>query len=82
MVRYLGYVAGTLTIASFLPQAIRTWRTKQTRDLSLGMFVLLATSASLWTIYGTLSEDWPVVITNGAVVVLTLSIGVAKLRYR
>ncbi|MEP6999180.1 MAG: SemiSWEET transporter [bacterium] len=78
----LGYVAGTLTVASFLPQVIRAWRTKQTRDLSLSSFALLMTAGALWIVYGALSRDWPVVATNGGMVALTGALAVAKMRYR
>ena len=78
----LGYVAGTLTVASFLPQVVRAWRTRRTRDLSLGSFALLMTAGSLWIIYGALSRDWPVVATNGGMVVLTGALAVAKMRYK
>ncbi len=45
MIHYLGYFAGTLTVLSFLPQVIRTWRSRQTRDLHFGMFALLVTAS-------------------------------------
>ena len=78
----LGYVAGALTVTSFLPQVIRAWRTKRTRDLSLGSFALLTAASSLWIVYGALSRDWPVVATNSGMVMLTGALAVAKLRYR
>ncbi len=82
MTALLGYLAGAITVASFLPQVVRTWRTRQTRDLSLGMFVLLVTSGTLWVIYGFLTDAAPVVITNVAMVVLNLALVVAKLRFK
>lgn len=78
----IGYVAAVLTVASFVPQAIRVWRTKSTTDLSLGMIVLLVTSAALWIFYGSWRADWPVVLTNGANVMLIGSILIAKLKYK
>ncbi|HEY3114753.1 MAG TPA: SemiSWEET transporter [Gemmatimonadaceae bacterium] len=81
MIHYLGYFAGTLTVASFLPQVIRTWKTHQTRDLHLGMFALLVTASSLWIVYGIIIEDWPVIITNLGMVALNGAIGFAKLRF-
>ena len=78
----LGYAAGTLTVASFLPQVVRAWRTKRTRDLSLSSFALLMTAGSRWILYGALSRDWPVVATNGGMVALTGALAVAKVRYR
>ena len=51
MIGLLGFVAGVLTVGSFVPQVVRTWRTRRTGDLSFGMFALLATSGSLWMLY-------------------------------
>jgi MtN3 and saliva related transmembrane protein len=78
----LGYGAGIITVVSFVPQVVRAWRTKQTRDLSLGSFALLITAGSLWVIYGATSRDWPVVATNSGMVVLSLALATAKVRYR
>lgn len=81
MIRYLGYFAGFLTVVSFLPQVVRTWRSRQTGDLSLGMFSLLVTASMLWIIYGAIIGDWPVILTNVGMVLLNGSIGVAKVRF-
>jgi MtN3 and saliva related transmembrane protein len=82
VIHYLGYFAGVLTVASFLPQVVRAWRTKQTRDLSLAMFALLITSGSLWMLYALANRDWPVLATNGGMVALNAALAAAKLRYR
>ncbi len=82
MIQYLGYFAGVLTVASFMPQVIRSWRTRQTRDLSLGMFTLLTTASTLWILYGVLTTDWPVILTNSGMVALNGALAVAKIRYR
>jgi MtN3 and saliva related transmembrane protein len=82
LIDYLGYVAGLLTVGAFLPQVIRTWRTKQTRDLSLATFGLLISTGSLWMIYGMLTDDWPVIAANAGIVVLNVALVLAKLRYR
>lgn len=81
MIRYLGYFAGLLTVGSFLPQVIRTWQTRQTKDLSLGMFALFATASSLWIIYGIVTADWPIIVTNSGMVAMNGALAVAKLRY-
>ncbi len=82
MIQYLGYFAGLLTVGSFLPQVIRSWRTRQTRDLSLGMFALLTTASALWILYGVMTADWPVILTNTGMVALNGALAVAKVRYR
>jgi MtN3 and saliva related transmembrane protein len=81
MVSQLGYVAGAITVASFLPQVVRAWRSRQTRDLSLASLALLITAGSLWVVYGALSRDWPVVITNSGMVTLLLVLAGAKARF-
>jgi MtN3 and saliva related transmembrane protein len=82
MVNELGYVAGMVTVASFLPQVVRAWRTRQTRDLSLASLALLITAGSMWILYGALSRDWPVVATNSGMVGLLVLLAAAKVRYR
>ena len=82
MVNELGYVAGVVTVASFLPQVVRAWRTRQTRDLSLVSLALLITAGSMWILYGALSRDWPVVATNLGMVGLLVLLAAAKVRFR
>ncbi|AHG89168.1 hypothetical protein J421_1631 [Gemmatirosa kalamazoonensis] len=79
---YVGYAAGFLTVASYVPQVVRTWRTKETKDLSYGMFGLLVTAAALWITYGALSSQWPVIATNVGCGVLNVAILAAKIRFR
>ena len=77
----LGYIAGAVTVAAFLPQVVRAWRTRQTRDLSLGSFTLLITAATLWIAYGAFTGDWPVIATNAGMLALNAALAVAKRRY-
>ena len=81
MVSELGYVAGVVTVASFLPQVVRAWRTRQTRDLSLASLALLITAGSMWILYGALSRDWPVVATNSGMVGLLVLLAAAKVKH-
>jgi MtN3 and saliva related transmembrane protein len=82
MVSQLGYVAGAITVASFLPQVVRAWRTRQTRDLSLSSLALLIMAGTLWILYGALSRDWPVIATNAGMVALLMLLAAAKVRFR
>ena len=79
---YIGYAAGALTVASYVPQVVRVWKTKETKDLSYGMFGMLVTAAVLWITYGALSSQWPVIATNVGCGVLNVAILAAKIRYR
>jgi MtN3 and saliva related transmembrane protein len=78
---YVGYFAGALAVVSLVPQVLRAWRTKHTRDLSIRTFLLLITSGVLWITYGALASDWPVIATNAGMVALNGAILGAKLRY-
>ena len=80
-VAYLGYAAGLLTVASYVPQVVRVWRTKETKDLSYGMFGMLVSAAALWITYGMLSEQWPVIATNVGCGLLNVAILAAKIRF-
>ncbi len=78
----LGAIAGTLTTIAFVPQVVKTWRTRSTHDISLGMFALFSTGLVLWLIYGALIGSLPIVITNLVTLVLALTILFFKLRYK
>ncbi|OSQ38784.1 SemiSWEET transporter [Thalassospira mesophila] len=77
----LGLLAGSLTTLAFLPQVIRTWRTRSTADISLGMFLVLCAGIALWFVYGVLNGDWPVIIANGLTFLLAATILGFKLRH-
>jgi len=67
----LGLVAAFLTTIAFLPQVIKTWRSRSAKDLSLGMFAIFSTGILLWLIYGILINDLPIILAN--IFTLTLS---------
>ena len=77
----IGLMAAICTTGSFLPQVIRAWRTRSTRDVSAWMFILLVTGNSLWLVYGTLIGDLPLVIANLVTLGLVGIILALKLRY-
>ncbi|NJL83345.1 MAG: SemiSWEET transporter [Chloroflexaceae bacterium] len=70
----LGLIAGTLTTLSFVPQVLKTWKTRSTKDISLTMFSLFCTGVLLWIIYGISTQDAPVVIANSATLLLASTI--------
>lgn len=77
----VGTAAGLITVLSFIPQAVRAWRTKHTKDLSRGTFVLLVVQSAGWLAYGLLVGQAPIIWTNAGVLLITLSILVAKFTY-
>lgn len=80
-IEILGLTAGSLTTVAFLPQVIRTWKTKSARDISLGMFLIFCTGVFLWLVYGLLKHDTPIVVANVLTFLLASTILVFKLRY-
>ncbi|MBK7502353.1 MAG: SemiSWEET transporter [Polaromonas sp.] len=78
----IGYIAATLTTASFVPQAWHTFRTKDVRGISLGMYSAFTAGIALWLVYGWMLSAWPIVIANTITLVLASLILVMKLRYR
>ena len=78
----LGFVAGTLTTAAFVPQVVKAWRTRSTHDISLWMFALFNTGLVLWLAYGVLIGSWPIVVSNIVTLALALTILYFKLRYK
>ncbi len=78
----LGLAAAALTTAAFLPQVIKAWRTRRTRDISLGMFLVLCLGIILWLVYGVLRGDLPLVIGNAVTLVLAGTILALKLKYK
>ncbi len=78
----LGLLAGVLTTLSFLPQVIKAWKSRSTRDISLGMFLMFCTGVLLWIIYGILVADAPVIAANVLTFLLAATILILKLRYR
>jgi len=78
----VGYCAATLTTCSFAPQAWLTFRTRDVRGISLGMYSVFAAGVALWLAYGLALQAWPIVAANAITLALALAILAMKLRYR
>lgn len=79
---WIGYAAATLTTASFVPQALHTFRTKDVRGISLAMYSAFVVGILLWLVYGLLLGAWPIVIANAVTLTLAAAILAMKLKYR
>jgi len=78
----VGYIAGTLTTISFVPQVIRAWKMRETRDLSLAMLVLFGIGILLWTLYGFQVGSLPIIAANVITFALILVLLFLKVRYK
>ena len=64
LITILGLFAGILTTISFLPQVIKIWKTKSGKDVSFGMVCTYIAGACMWLVYGFISKDLPILMTN------------------
>jgi len=78
----IGYVAGTLTTVSFLPQLIKTWRCRSAREISWGLLLVFAAGVTLWLIYGLALRSAPIIVANVATLILVLLILGLKVYYQ
>jgi MtN3 and saliva related transmembrane protein len=79
-VTLIGMAAGTLTTISFLPQVVKTWRTRSTKDISTGMFVMFCAGLLLWVVYGLSIGSAPVILANVTTFTFAFVILLLKLR--
>lgn len=78
----LGFAASVLTISAFLPQVIKAWKTKLTKDVSSLMFFMLIIGNILWLVYGVLINSLPIVITNILISIFASTILILKIKYK
>ena len=82
VITVLGFIAGALTTISFLPQAIKAFKTKSTKDISLEMFIAFSTGVFLWIVYGLYVNSLPVIIANVTTFIFAVTILFFKVRYK
>ena len=79
---FLGYFAGFLTTVAFVPQVIKTWKTKSADDFSLAMLLIWCTGIACWVAYGFLLNAKPIILWNLATSLLAGAILVMKLKFK
>jgi MtN3 and saliva related transmembrane protein len=77
----MGTVAAILTTVSFVPQALRIVRTRDTHSLSLPMYLVFTAGVGFWLGYGLVLGSWPMIVANAITFVLAVTILALKLRY-
>lgn len=78
---WLGYAAAVLTSASFIPQAVMTIRTRDTRGISRGMYIIFTVGVAFWLMYGLWLGSWPMIFANTVTFGLAATILVLKIRF-
>ncbi len=82
LVTLIGLAAASLAAISFLPQAVKTWKTKSARDISFKMLIVLLAESFLWIIYGNYINSLPVIASNLITFLLVSILLVFKIKYR
>lgn len=80
MITFIGFLAAFCTTAAFVPQAIKVYKTRQTKDISLGMFLLMTMGLLSWLLYGILITDLPIILANTISLLLALYILIMKMQ--
>ncbi len=76
-----GFIAAALTTIAFLPQVIKTWRTKKAEDVSIVMLLMFITGLLFWIVYAIQAHALPVLIANVITFILNVIILTLKLIY-
>lgn len=75
---YIGSFAATCTTIAFIPQAVKSYRTRDLSGISLPMYAIFTSGVALWLVYGLLKQDWPIIIANAITVALSAMILILK----
>ncbi|MFP4012691.1 MAG: SemiSWEET transporter [Chitinispirillaceae bacterium] len=78
----IGLAAGVLTTVSFLPQVIKTYKSRSAKDLSLVMFSLFTLGVLMWLVYGIGISKTPIIVANSVTLVLAFTLLGFKLKYK
>ena len=82
IVKYIGFFAAFCTTIAFLPQAIKVFKSKSTKDISLYMFLIFTTGVLSWLVYGLIINDMPIILANAVTLILSFFILVYKIKYK
>lgn len=81
-IEILGLIAAAFTTSAFVPQVIKAWKHKSTKDISLTMYLIFLCGLTLWFIYGMHHESLSIMLANGITGILAVIVIVLKLKYK
>jgi MtN3 and saliva related transmembrane protein len=82
IITVIGLVAALFTTISLFPQLLKVWKTKSTKDISIGMFAFFCSGVFLWFIYGLFLNNYPIIIANSLAFIQALVILGFKAKYK
>ena len=77
----IGFIAGTFVAVSVLPQIIKSWKTKSTKDIAISWSVINLIGQILWVYYGFLLGSYSLIVMSGISLVMNISMIVLKLKH-
>jgi MtN3 and saliva related transmembrane protein len=77
----IGYGAAILTTAAFVPQALKSWFSRDLSGVSLSMYSLFTLGVALWLLYGILLQSWPIILANLITLLLASLVLSLKIRH-
>lgn len=80
-VEIIGFVAGLLVATSVLPQVIKSWKTKSTKDISIAWSAINLIGQILWIVYGVYIQSASLVVMSSITLAMNISMVVLKLRF-
>lgn len=78
----IGYAAATLTTLAFIPQTLKSWRSRDLSGVSLSMYSLFTLGVAFWLVYGVVLGSWPIIIANTVTLALAGTVLFLKLRHK
>jgi len=78
----IGLIAALFTTVSLLPQLIKVYKTKSTKDISTGMFTLFGGGVLVWFVYGVFVNDLPIIVANSLAFIQAAVILIFKAKYK
>jgi MtN3 and saliva related transmembrane protein len=81
MIKVIGFAAAILSTLSFLPQVIKSLRTRRMEDINLLFLVMLIAGLLLWTVYGFMLMQWPLIAANAVTLALNFVLLGLKLKH-
>ena len=82
MTQWIGIGAGILTAVSMLPQLIKIIKEKKAEEISIVMVLVLLAGLIMWTVYGIMKMDWPIIITNCFSILINILLLIFRIKYK
>ncbi|MEK6968566.1 MAG: SemiSWEET family transporter [Nanoarchaeota archaeon] len=81
LIEFIGFTAGLLVALSSLPQLIKSWKTKQTKDIAIMWLLINIAGQVLWMAYGYFKDSLSLIVMSAITLLMVSSVLILKMRY-